>query len=293
MKRFEKMINLSGISKDVTADWLETIAAVAAGKPISRSMALELGSTHFGLNESEVVDAFLLSVSRKQKLGSIYPFDCSETFIVSSSEGKSSPYEQFLYLSPWSPARVLDAWSLEAGAKTFEYLAEACLVEFFGPGTASVNFGHPSDIGRPSEFDEAVKWLAKKANIKIGSAFRPPRRKDGGVDIFVWKTFSDGKPGSPLLMVQCTIAKDYINKIGDIDLALWSNWLSSDINPLAALAVPFYISSSFDWDEISTRGILLDRGRLLEMIGDRSVALPGPLESFIKRLKDELRTLVA
>lgn len=291
--RSKKMLNLSGISKDVTADWLETMAAVAEGKPISRSMAFDLGSNHFGLNESEIVDAFVLAVARKAKLGSSYPFDCSETFIVSSGSGTSSPYEQFLYLSPWSPARVLDAWSLESGAKTFEYLAEACMVDFFGPGTQSVNFGHPSDVGRPSEFDEAVKWLANKANIKIGSAFRPPRRKDGGVDIFVWKSFGDGKPGAPLLMVQCTIAKDFINKIGDIDLALWSNWLSSDINPLAALAVPFYISSGDDWEEISTRGILLDRGRLMEMIGERSVPLPGSLESFIKRLKSELKTLVA
>ena len=287
------MINLSGISKDVTADWLETMAAVADGKPISRSMAFDLGNTHFGLNESEIVDAFALAVSRKQNLGSSYPFECSETFIVSLAERTNSTYEHFLYLSPWSPARALDAWSLDAAAKTFEYIAESCMADFFGKGTSSLNFGHPSDVGRPSEFDEAVKWLAEKANIKIGSAFRPPRRKDGGVDIFVWKGFSDGKPGSPLLMVQCTIAKEFINKIGDIDLALWSSWLSSDINPLAALAVPFYISKGEDWEEISTRGILLDRGRLLEMMGDRALELPGPLESFLKRLKAELKTLVA
>lgn len=286
------MIDLSGVSSDVSTDWLELLAAIADGKPISRQMAIDTGGTHFGLSESEVLDAFNVSVARKQKLGNKYPFDCAETYIVCTGNALDSPYVAFLFLSPWSPARSLDAWSLESGAKAFEFIAEACLGDFFGPKTESVNFGHPSDVGRPPEFNDAVKWLAEKANIHIGSAYRPPRRKDGGVDIFVWKRFSDGKPGSPLLMVQCTIAKEFINKIGDIDLALWSSWLSSDINPLTALAVPFFISNQFEWKEITTRGILLDRGRLLEMLGDKDVKLSNHLEAFMNRLKAELKTLV-
>lgn len=286
------MLNLSGISKDVTADWLELMASVAEGKPLSRAMAFELGSNHFGLGEAEILDAFSVVVDRKAKIDSSYPFDCSESYIVVSSAGVLSPYERLLYLSPWSPARALESWSLELASKTFEYLAQQCMADFFGGGTESVNFGHPSDVGRPSDFDQAVKWLANKANIKIGAAYRPPRRKDGGVDLFVWKAFSDGKAGSPLLMVQCTIAKDFINKIGDIDLALWSSWLSTDVNPLAALAVPFNISNRQDWEEISTRGIVLDRGRLIEMLDGRSVALIPQLESFLKRLHLELRSLV-
>lgn len=293
MLLFKTMLNLAGASRDVTADWLEIMASVSAGKPLSRSMAFDLGVNHFGLSETEIVDAFLVVVSRRSEMGDLYPFDCSESYIVVSDAASLSTYEKFLYLSPWSPSRALDAWSLELGAKTFEYIAQECMADFFGAGTNSVNFGHPSDVGRPSEFDKAVKWLANKANIKIGAAYRPPRRKDGGVDLFVWKAFSDGKPGSPLLMVQCTIAKEYINKIGDIDLALWSSWLSTDVNPLAALAVPFNISNREDWEEISTRGILLDRGRLIEMLDGRDVTLSFQLDSFLKRLQLELKSLVA
>jgi hypothetical protein len=248
---------------------------------------------HFGLSEAEIVDGFLVSVERKNTMASSYPFDCSESYIVVSKTGVLSAYEKFLYLSPWSASRILDSWSLELGSKAFEYLAQECMADFFGEGTQSVNFGHPSDVGRPSEFNEAVKWLANKANIKIGAAYRPPRRKDGGVDLFVWKAFSDGKAGSPILMVQCTIAKEYINKIGDIDIALWSSWLSTDVNPLAALAVPFTISNRHDWEEISTRGILLDRGRLIEMLAGREVNLTPQLESFMKRLQLELKSLVS
>lgn len=286
------MINLGGISSNVTADWLELIAAISDGTPISRQMAMDIGGTHFGFSDEEIFDAFSVTVSRREKLGGLYPFEGSDSYIVCSREVTTSAYVAFLFLSPWSPARALEAWSLELGAKTFEYITESCLVSFFGNGTKSVNFGHPSDVGRPSEFSEAVKWLATKANIRIGSAYRPPRRRDGGVDIFVWKSFSDGNPGSPLLLVQCTISRDYINKIGDIDIALWSNWLSSDINPLASLAVPFYISNQLEWQEITTRGILFDRGRLIEMFGSDKILLPSQSEAFLKRLKIELKGLV-
>jgi hypothetical protein len=131
--------------------------------------------------------------------------------------------------------------------------------------TNTLNFGFPSRSGRPSEFGAAVEWLSKKSNIRLGNAFRPPRKKDGGVDIFVWKHFSDNQPGIPIMLVQCTIKEDYINKIGDIDLRLWANWLSSDIEPLVALAVPGVVIKEEIWSEITTRGILLDRLRLVEL----------------------------
>jgi hypothetical protein len=70
------------------------------------------------------------------------------------------------------------------------------------------------------------------------------------------------------MLVQCTIKEDFINKIGDIDLRLWANWLSSDIEPLVALAVPGVVTKEEVWSEITTRGILLDRMRLTELAAE-------------------------
>ena len=88
------------------------------------------------------------------------------------------------------------------------------------------------------------------------------------MDLFVWKSFSDNQPGIPVMLVQCTIKEDFINKIGDIDLRLWANWLSSDIEPLVALAVPGVVTKEEVWSEITTRGILLDRMRLTELAAE-------------------------
>lgn len=119
-----------------------------------------------------------------------------------------------------------------------------------------------------------------------------PEKKDGGVDLFVWKSFSDKRPGIPIMLVQCTIKDDFINKIGDIDLKLWSNWLSSDLEPLVALAIPGVVTKDEVWSEITTRGILLDRLRLIESCGD--VVNSTKIENFdyLVRLVKEMADLV-
>jgi hypothetical protein len=174
-----------------------------------------------------------------------------------------------LFLTPKAGLFTSGAtWNLEKASQLFEDLTEKALSNFFGSKTHTANFGFPSRSGRPAEFSAAVEWLSKKTNIRLGNAFRPPRKKDGGVDLFVWKSFSDNQPGIPVMLVQCTIKEDFINKIGDIDLRLWANWLSSDIEPLVALAVPGVVTKDEVWSEITTRGILLDRMRLTELAAE-------------------------
>ena len=153
------------------------------------------------------------------------------------------------------------------------------------------SFGFPSKSDRPAEFASAVKWLSEKTNIRLGNAYRPPRKKDGGVDLFVWKSFPDKRPGIPIMLVQCTIKDDFINKIGDIDLKLWANWLSSDIEPLVALAVPGVVTKDEIWSEITTRGILLDRLRLVQSSDNSSNKKVENLD-YLTRLVKEMADLV-
>lgn len=172
---------------------------------------------------------------------------------------------QLLFLTPKIGINYQGVkYNFDLASKLFEDITEQCLLSFFGSKTQTLNFGFPSKNDRPAEFAAAVKWLSEKTNIRLGSAYRPPRKKDGGVDLFVWKSFPDNRPGIPIMLVQCTIKDDFINKIGDIDLKLWANWLSSDLEPLIALAVPGVVTREEIWSEVTTRGILLDRLRLVE-----------------------------
>lgn len=263
------MIDLSSETSSTVADWIEALAASQAGKPLPMQKVQEISGSFANVGQNVIPFAFRLLEKRQQVLKDLYPFTIDETYIVTRKTVRDSFYLQMLFLTPKAGLFTSGAtWNLEKASQLFEDLTEKALSNFFGSNTHTANFGFPSRSGRPAEFSAAVEWLSKKTNIRLGNAFRPPRKKDGGVDLFVWKSFSDNQPGIPVMLVQCTIKEDFINKIGDIDLRLWANWLSSDIEPLVALAVPGVVTKDEVWSEITTRGILLDRMRLTELAAE-------------------------
>lgn len=287
------MIDLANESSERVADWIEILAAAQKGKPLSIQRIQEVSQSFANLGPNLIPFAFRQLVRRSQILGSSYPFLVDDTFIVTKKSVDDSVYIQLLFLTSGGGVSTAGAvWNLEKASKLFEDIVENALKTFFGQNTQSVNFGFPSRSGRPPEFPAAVEWLSKKTNIRLGNAYRPPRKKDGGVDLFVWKSFSDNKPGIPIMLVQCTIKDDFINKIGDIDVKLWSSWLSSDIEPLVALAVPGVVNKDEIWSELTTRGILLDRLRLVETSSD----IPSQIEyenfDYLRQLVDEITELV-
>lgn len=287
------MIDLSNESSDRIADWFELLAASQQGRPLSIQRIQEVSLSFANLSSVLIPTAFRQLERRSQILGANYPFLVDEEYIVTRKSVADSVYLQLLCLTPGAGvSAVSEVWNVEKASKLFEDIVENALDSFFGLNTKTVNFGFPSRSGRPADFPAAVDWLSKKTNIRLGSAYRPPRKKDGGVDLFVWKSFSDNKPGIPIMLVQCTIKDDFINKIGDIDIRLWSSWLSSDIEPLVALAIPGVVNKDDQWREITTRGILLDRLRLVESCADIPHARQVENFDYLRRLVAEITELV-
>lgn len=277
------MLDLHSSSIDVITDWLEVTALAINPVPLSRNRAVQLGETIANLTEHQVEQGFHRMGTRGHQIGEFYPFKVTHEYVLADANKLSSAYATMLAVTPGSALRSVQAWKMDYSAKIFELAAEHCLSKFYGAGTNAVNFGHPSSVGRPAEFGQAVQWIAEKMGVKLGSGYRDPRRKDGGVDIFVWKAFADSNPGVPLLLVQCTIQDNFLTKISDIDTRLWASWLSSDIDPMVALCVPNYVTRRQDWDEITTRGLLLDRQRLCQL-EESLFALSGPQEAYIKQM---------
>ena len=129
-----------------------------------------------------------------------------------------------------------------------------------------VHGGAPSEEGRPKEFPEAVAWLALRMGVDVGHGYRPPRRKDGGVDVVAWRPFPDGRTGFPVLLVQCTLEANVVHKSRDVDARLWAGWLSLDVDPSAALAFPGLLPRAEDWREVASRCVVLDRLRLSHLL---------------------------
>ena len=217
------------------------------------------------LNVDEVRVGIAIEEMRRRSriLSTKYPFDVTSSRVL--PQETSSIYQFLLATSFRALLEETEETQQEPLSKRFEELSEFCLSEFFGEGTQLVNFGFPSAIGRPSNFPEAIEWLANRIGIETGSAYRNPRRQDGGVDLVLWRSFEDRKSGIPIVLVQATIQQDLIPKSRDIDLRLWSGWLSMDVDPLMALCCPQVVGNIEIWNEISRNCLLFDRIRMTQL----------------------------
>lgn len=287
------MLDLSSSPTEVLCDFLEVVAAANSPRPISINEAREISAQHASVNEYKVNSAFQKLQNRKSLLGAKYPFVVTNEYICQTDTKPFPLYLTFLALSGPGPLRQVAAWNVTTAAKVMERVVETCFAAFFGADTRSVNFGFPSEINRPSEFGEAVKWLSEKTGIPVGSGYRPARYKDGGVDLFVWKEFKDKNPGVPILLLQCTIQEKFTDKIGDVDRRLWASWLSSDIDPIVGLCVPNTVDSHAIWDEVTTRGLLFDRMRLMIMAVDSDAKLANTEEAFVRQLFDQFHESIS
>lgn len=261
------MIEAQPIGTEEIADWIELVC-LANPKSASTLQQIHVWASDWcQLSEIQVALALEAMSSRKVLLGISYPFDINEIAVLKLNDHILGAYALLLILSrsshtfPWQSSTPT-AEEIEI----FEELTAAAAKNFLGEGSESVPFGWPSKYERPKEFHYAIGWLAKKMNLQIGIAFRPPRRKDGGVDVVAWKPFADGRSGFPIFLIQSTLQRDFLSKSRDIDLRLWAGWLQLDHDPSVVLAIPKTVGPGELWNEISANSIIFDRIRISAMV---------------------------
>jgi len=281
------MLEGNPIGNEEIADWLE-IAIISGGKKGNTNHQLhKWGMDWCNLSELQV-SAGLKSMERRQALlGSKYPFEVNDLAVVLQESRVISVYTYLLSISrptnslPWqSPTPTNEESDL------FENLVANILRDYLGNSSEAVPFGWPSKFGRPQEFYLAIEWLANLMGVKLGQAYRPPRRKDGGVDVVAWRPFKDKRTGFPIYLVQCTLQKDFVSKSRDIDLRLWAGWLELERDPITILALPKAVAPGEPWNEVTANAIIFDRIRLT----DSSETLLGVDETnYLKKIIDNLR----
>ena len=283
---------MASIASDsvVLADQIELLVCSFPDEIFNRRRIDELAEKHWEADSVQVSYAFDVLESRFELLGDRYPFRVTRSFIV--KDGESLLYEALLSITRTNFFYGGDDSSGADTMKSFEILVEFCLSRFYGENTRTVNFGWPSKIGRPMEFSPAIGWLAERIGIPVGTAYRQPRRKDGGVDVVVWRTFSDARPGVPLMLVQATVQTEVVSKARDVDRRLWSGWLAMDVEPLVALAVPGSLNSTEIWNEISRNSLLLDRLRLTSMAPQIDVTVADEVDEIIHATRQIVRDFI-
>jgi|LakMenE01Jun11ns_1017448.scaffolds.fasta_scaffold9755526_1 hypothetical protein len=280
------------LDSELIADWLELNTLSQDDNAIGFDKLRSLASEILDLPPQRIDVAFNILKRRSEILQDSYPFDIKSVGMVRRQNWRELPYTYLLRISsgidhPFSLSLDENADRIES----FEHLVVHALQNLLGVNSKAVRFGFPSE-DRPVEFPKAIEWLSDRMGIKAGQAYRPPRRKDGGVDVVAWRPFRDRRNGFPVYLVQVTCERNYSHKVFDIDLRLWSGWLNLDTDPVSVLAVPTTISVGEEWNEISTKVVVLERIRICELlaISDVEVLLDdnGKRSSWIIRAKESL-----
>lgn len=259
------MLDVQPIGNEEIADWLEIaiIAQGSRGNPIHRLE--QWASEMCQLSQVQVSSGLAVMLRRSNVLHEKYPFQVNDFAVVFNEEKVISAYVYLLSITrPSYSAQWQNPVPTQEDSDLFETFVSNVFETFLGTNGKALPFGWPTKVGRPQDFNSAIVWLAGQMGIEPGAAFRPPRRKDGGVDVVAWKSFNDRRTGFPIYLIQCTLQKEFVSKSRDIDLRLWSGWLELDRDPITVLAVPRTIPAGEQWNEVSANSILMDRLRLSE-----------------------------
>ncbi len=265
------LVDLGITAPERVADWLEISLLVTSNGHLPVDRALQLGEEELNVAPQQTAMAISVMASRASILGDLYPFEVISGIAIRRRAASrfANTYALLLILTPSSvPRQVLSGLSIPQMSELFEGVAERALTNFWGPGGQAVQFAYPSRLGRPREFDQAVLWLARRIGVQPGTGYRPPRRRDGGVDIVAWRQFLDKRAGFPIALAQCTIQEEAFTKTTDIDVRLWATWLAMDCDPVSLLVLPGTIRRAGpEWSQLTSVVTVIERLRLIELLG--------------------------
>lgn len=275
------------LDTELIADWIELSALSQSDNATGFDKLRSVVGEELGIPLQRVDVAINLLKRRYEILGMVYPFEIKTVGMVRRQEWAALPYSYLLRISSGTD----HSFSLSAGTNSdrvvnFEKLVVFAMQSLLGSGSKALRFGFPSE-DRPVEFPKAIEWLSKRMGINSGQAYRPPRRKDGGVDVVAWRPFRDRRNGFPVYLVQVTCERSYSHKIYDVDLRLWSGWLNLDADPVSVLAVPTTISAGEEWNEISSRVVVLERTRICELLSVIGLQISSKPEDFFDMVFQE------
>ncbi len=242
---------------------------------ISRILSYELDEhMHDGIeSEDDQVESKLLEVfnelcQRHTFTASNYPFIFT-TSSIKLDDVDSFTKDVYLYLllcTRFNMKKYKKQNNID-GTLLFEELCAIVASNYFGVGLDSSYIFGTANSG---SFDEKVKTLIKK--IGEGEAYKNPNRNrstknDDGVDVVVWKEFSDNRPSKLIAFGQCktgTTWKDTVHKLKPRDFC--DNWFTESpiIHPIPLIFLTDTLYENFNF-ATDTKGFLFfNRFRIME-----------------------------
>lgn len=249
------------------ADWLELATFVTGRRVMSPASGRGyLDQSGGPSDEDEVALAFATLHDRCNRGMALYPFRFTRLGIERRLDADPIIY-QFLLLVAAVTDGTLSLDGRSNPATLLEKFTLHASLSLFGPSTKALRFGHPPEPDRPTDFADAVKWLATRLNARaLPLSGATLRRSDGGVDVITWRDFQDGRQTGPVAAIQVTYEGNLRGKSLEIAGNELDRWMAIS-PPIPVLAAPIDGMDDLDlFDDLSGRVLFLDRWRLIHCV---------------------------
>lgn len=253
----------------VQADWVEASCLFGRDSSISHAL-IESALAESGSEKSELIveDIWGELESRKSILPN-YPFNIQDTLIQRISRWEDSPHYSFMLLLAinfFYESTKIRQNNQRVPSKLFERLVSIALKKYM---RQSINIGSPREGRISRSLKQSLKFFCGLCNESMQEKPEITHyAKDEGVDVIAWDPI-DCRSGQVILLVQCTIERDWTRSCDKINLDTWKHIVNFATTPEKAVAFPYVCNEQ--WKNWSTRGgILFDRLRLVSMLSSMS-----------------------
>lgn len=236
-----------------------------------------------------------LLLERQRLLGDAYPFS------IDGNTLSYQPVDDLLYVTLLGicQAPSLSAAPYNTLAQLFENLSVMAGRSYLGASTKGYRSGWPRPDGEAQRFRALVSSIKTLTGNHLGEWYWRPNEdlpddptsrniKEGGLDIVVWKPWSDQRTGQLYLLGQCACGKDWLEKFKDLETDRLKNWCTlSHAAPLRSFFTPRFAVAALLSEASQEAGLVFDRIRMVQTLRSDPMALE------VAAMSVELRNCIA
>lgn len=247
-------------------------------------------------SDAQMTYAFNVIADRRAKMRKHYPFKKERRGIKFEAGGAWRLYA-FLLLLSFKNTPMRAASEYRSSDPIFDSIVLRAFKRKLGPGTEGLVFGFPARDGRPTNFADAVEWVAERLGVELREDKKriSTDKNDDGVDVIVWTPFADGDTGYPVILVQNTIQQAFADKPRDVLPNRWREWLVIGAAPVVGFAIPFAVPTGDKRraDVVAVATYFFERGRLMENLRAEDPTTWPEWPDLVKFVDDELKGATA
>lgn len=280
-------IGPTGGSYSISLDWLE-VSCLLSDSELSRpSVVSYLVEEQFVDSQHAAWDAVYtawdLSARRLDWLTEFSPIRVSGDWMSRTREWHQVPAYTYCLLVSFGPA--YEEWhtalpqDFTLQGDLFEEISEAAVAGLF----PSWDVIRTQWRGKNAlKIDGALEHFVATIGEKEGNPddYLSDDANDAGLDLAWHLPLGDARSGRPIYLAQCASGKNWVNKVKEPDLSLWTKIVDFASMPSKAFFLPFHLSDSdLRYQTARADGWIADRYRILCQQVDESGWVPSSLRA--------------